>query len=78
MVAWLCLMGRAACFASFGTGKTVVQLETVRLVRQHCGGMGLIVAPLGVRGEFLRDADMLGMGIKYARSPEDCEDKEGI
>jgi hypothetical protein len=78
MVQWLCRMGRAACFASFGLGKTVIQLETVRLVRAHAGGMGLIVAPLGVRGEFMRDARMLGIELTFVRSIEECEDGEGI
>ena len=50
MVHWLCRMGRAACFSAFGTGKTLIQLETVRQVRNHAGGMALIVCLLGVRG----------------------------
>jgi len=78
MVAWLCRMGRAGCFSSFGTGKTIVQIETVRLVRQSAGGMGLIVAPLGVRGEFLRDAKKLGLTIRFTRSIEDCDDPDGL
>jgi DNA modification methylase len=78
IVAWLARMGRAACFASFGLGKTVIQLETLRLVRAHAGGMALIVAPLGVRGEFMRDARMLGIDLKFARTLEACDDGEGI
>lgn len=78
MVTWLCKMGRAACFSSFGTGKTVVQLETVRLVREQAGGMGLIVAPLGVRGEFMRDAGMLGLRLRFVRAIDECLDPEGL
>ena len=72
MILWLCRMGRAACFASFGLGKTVIQLETVRQVRNHAGGMGLIVAPLGVRGEFMRDAAMLDIDLKSIRNIEEA------
>ncbi len=78
MVLWMCRMGRAACFASFGLGKTVIQLETVRQVRHYAGGMGLIVAPLGVRGEFMRDAAMLGIDLKFIRTIEEAEDSSGI
>ena len=78
MVHWLCLMGRAACFSAFGTGKTVVQLETVRLIAAAAGGAGLIVAPLGVRGEFMRDARMLGIDLRFARTDAESADPTGL
>jgi len=78
MIAWLCRMGRAACFASFGLGKTIIQLETVRLMRAAAGGMGLIVAPLGVRGEFMRDAQKLGLALRFVRSAAECTDPDGL
>ena len=49
MVRWMVKMGRAACFAAFGPGKSVIQLEAVRLTLERAGGNGLIVIPLGVR-----------------------------
>jgi len=62
-VEWAIRGGRRAIFASFGLGKTIIQLEVVRLTMQHVGphARGLIVLPLGVRQEFKRDARMLGM-----------------
>lgn len=72
MVQWALKRGRAALFASFGLGKTVVQLEIARQVCAQTRGRFLIVAPLGVRGEFLRDAAMLGMEIKFVRSIDEC------
>lgn len=78
IIRWLVGMGRGACFASFGLGKTLMQLETVRLTRERAGGMGLIVAPLGVRGEFMRDAAMLGIDLHFIRSADDIDDPEGI
>jgi DNA modification methylase len=62
-VEWAVRGGRRAIFASFGLGKTIMQLETVRLTMAHVGprARGLIVLPLGVRQEFTRDARMLGM-----------------
>lgn len=61
MVRWLVKGGRRACFAAFGLGKSVIQLETVRLVLSKTGGRALIVCPLGVRQEFAKDAvEILG------------------
>lgn len=62
IVKWACLGGRRAIFAAFGLGKTVIQLEIMRLVLADAGGRGLIVMPLGVRQEFRRDALMLETG----------------
>lgn len=70
--------GRRACFAAFGLGKSVIQLEAVRLTRLKSGGKGLIVIPLGVRQEFLRDARMLGIPVKFIRRLEECEDDETL
>lgn len=78
IVRWLVRMGRAACFAAFGLGKSVIQVETVRLTRERAGGMALIVIPLGVRQEFMRDAAMLGVKVKFIRRIEEADDPEGI
>lgn len=78
IVRWLVRMGRAACFAAFGLGKSVIQLEAVRLTRERAGGMALIVIPLGVRQEFLRDAAMLGIEIRFIRRIEEADDPTGI
>lgn len=61
-VQWAAEGGRRAIFAAFGLGKTVMQLEWCRLIHEHKGGRMLIVCPLGVKQEFMRDAkDLLGM-----------------
>jgi hypothetical protein len=56
MVKWLVNGGRRACFAAFGLHKTVTQLETVRCTLLKTGGRGLIICPLSVRAEFIKDA----------------------
>lgn len=76
IVQWAVQGGRRAIFAAFGLGKSVMQLEMLRLsILAHnraCGadgpGTGLIVCPLGVRQEFVRDAKMLGIAVKFIRS----------
>ncbi len=72
IVRWALARGCAALFASFGLGKSLCQLEIARQVCAETGGRFLIVAPLGVRQEFRRDAEKLGVGITFVRRIEDC------
>jgi len=75
MVKWLVEGGRRACFASFGLHKTVTQLEALRVTLTKTGGRGLIIAPLGVRAEFTKDAtNILGWseGPKFIRRIEEA------
>lgn len=58
-VRWALAGGRRALFQSFGLGKSAQQLEAMRITGDHYGGRQLIVCPLGVRGEFMRDAEQL-------------------
>jgi hypothetical protein len=56
-VRWAVHGGRRALFERFGLGKTLQQLEILRLILKKLGhGRGLIICPLGVRQEFKRDA----------------------
>lgn len=72
IVRWAVMGGKRAIFAAFGLGKSFMQLEIVRLVlKKSEGGVGLIVAPLGVRTEFMRDAEKLGIPIKFVRKTEE-------
>ena len=72
IVRWALRKGNAAIFAAFGLGKTFIQLEIARLIQQSFGGKFLIVAPLGVRQEFYRDAKKLGTPLSFARRFEQC------
>lgn len=61
-VVWGIKGGKRAIFKSWGLGKTIVNLEICRIIIKHKGGKALIVLPLGVKQEFLRDAvQILGM-----------------
>jgi DNA modification methylase len=81
IVEWMVKGGRRACFASFGLGKSIIQLESVRITRDIAGGMGLIVIPLGVRQEFVRDSLEI---LKWEKPPlfirriEEATDPNGI
>lgn len=73
MVCWAVQGGRRALFGAFGLGKTLIQLETLRLILEKAGGgRGLIVLPLGVRQEFIRDAAMIGLAVKFIRSIDEA------
>lgn len=77
-VRWAVQGGRRALFEAFGLGKTMQQLEVVRLVLMKAGGgKGLIVMPLGVRQEFMHDAQALGMTVRFIRTMEEASD-DGI
>lgn len=73
IVRWAVLGGRRAIFASFGLGKSVIQLETIRLTLEKAGGFGLIICPLGVRQEFKRDAEMLGIHVEFVRTTDEMD-----
>lgn len=73
IVQWAVDGGRRAIFAAFGLGKSVMQLEAVRIAMDRAAGMGLIVIPLGVRQEFVRDAAMLGISVRFIRTDAEVD-----
>lgn len=72
-VRWACAGGRRALFEAFGLGKSVQQIEILRLCKKHASGAALIVVPLGVRQEFKRDAAMLGVETRFIRSSAEVD-----
>lgn len=64
---WAVQTGRAAIWADTGLGKTVMQLEWARL----SGSVSLIVAPLAVTQQTIREAAKLGIIASYIRSGAD-------
>ncbi|TDO68846.1 DNA methylase [Flavobacterium chryseum] len=67
IIHWAIAGGRRAIFASFGLGKTLMQLEIARLIIELTGKPFLICMPLGVVGEFRDDNELLNTGyeVKY-------------
>lgn len=67
IVNWSISGGRRAIFASFGLGKTIMQLEIAVKVSEITNKPFLIVMPLGVVGEFKDDLELLypSKEIKY-------------
>lgn len=66
IVAWAVRKGRAALWEDTGLGKTVQQLEWARL----SGGRALIVAPLAVCHQTVREAAKVGQRARYVRADD--------
>jgi DNA modification methylase len=64
IVNWCVDGGRRAIFASFGLGKTVMQLSIARQCILFTQKPFLIAMPLGVIGEFKKDNELLNTGFK--------------
>jgi superfamily II DNA or RNA helicase len=60
---WALRKGRAAIFADTGLGKTRMQVEWARLT----GERTLILAPLAVTQQTIREAEAIGVEVTYAR-----------
>ncbi|WP_312432752.1 DNA methyltransferase [Lacrimispora sp.] len=74
-VAWALKGGCRALFESFGLGKTVQEIEFCYQVIKKFGGKALIVCPLGVKQEFIRDAESI-LGYEkliYVRTMKEVE-----
>lgn len=67
LVEWSLLKGRAAEFTDCGTGKTPMQLVWAENVVRHTNGAVLILAPLAVVAQTLREAAKFGIDAKVAR-----------
>ena len=70
IVRWAVQGGRRAVFANFGLGKTLIQLEIMRLLGLRLGGRQLIVAPLNVilEGTFAADGAKIGIEPVFVRT----------
>lgn len=69
IVRWALRKGRAAIFCDCGLGKTIMQLEFAL----RAPGRILILAPLAVAQQTVREGDKFGIHVTYAREP--VEDK---
>jgi len=74
LVQWAVGTSRAALWADTGMGKTVMQLEWARL----SGNQPLVVAPLAVCEQTVREAAKLGIRAKYIREWADVDPFDDI
>jgi len=78
IIHWAISGGRRAIFASFGLGKTLMQLEIARLIIDKTKKPFLICMPLGVVGEFRDDNELLGAKyqVKYITDTDEFDSSE--
>lgn len=69
IVQWACRVGRAAIWADTGLGKTFMQLAWADHMRD--GGVALIIAPLAVCQQTVREAAHLDIAATYTRDGDD-------
>ena len=70
-VEWALARGRAALFLDTGLGKTNCELEWAFAVESHTQKPVIILAPLCVSKQIIREAEKFGYVVKPARSEDD-------
>lgn len=74
MIAWALRNGHGLIAASFGLGKTHVQIEIARAIVERTGQRFLIVCPLGVKHQFQKeDGPRLGVSWQYVRTDDEID-----
>jgi superfamily II DNA or RNA helicase len=68
-VRWALEKGRCALFQECGLGKTWQALEWARVVCEHTGKPVLILTPLAVAAQFVREGAKMGVLVSDARAP---------
>ncbi|WP_234340197.1 DEAD/DEAH box helicase [Gorillibacterium timonense] len=73
LVHWALRRGRAAVFAGTGLGKSRMQIEWAQQVHLHTGGDVLLLAPLAVAAQTVREGAEMGYTIHLCRSQDDVQ-----
>ena len=76
IVRWAVKKGKSALFAGTGLGKTLMQLEWARIVHEHENKPVLILAPLAVASQTVKEGVKFGIDVTLCRSHQDVT--EGI
>lgn len=66
LVQWALRLGKAALFCNCGMGKTLMQLEWAKQIHRYTGQRVLILAPLAVAHQTVREAEKFGIQACYA------------
>lgn len=74
IVVWAMRKGQSAVFLDTGLGKTFIQLEWVRLLAQNT----LIIAPLSVARQTVREARKIDVDVRYVRNQKDITPSHNI
>ncbi len=78
LVVWAIGKGRAALFCDTGLGKTFMQLEWARIASELSGGRALILVPLAVAHQTVKEAAKLGIKATYCKNQSEADKAEGV
>jgi hypothetical protein len=70
---WALRRGRAALFAGTGLGKTLMALSWANAIHQSTGMNIIILTPLAVAAQFVREGDKFGIPVKQCKSGTDVD-----
>lgn len=73
IVRWALRLGRAAIFANVGLGKTFMQLEWARRVAKKTGDVVLILTPLAVAPQTVREGALFGIAVTPVDSGDELD-----
>lgn len=76
IVKWALKRGRSAVFAECGLGKSLIQLEWAKHIHEYTGKNILILAPLAVSKQTVREGSKLNLKVTLCGSDNDIQ--EGI
>jgi DNA modification methylase/superfamily II DNA or RNA helicase len=71
---WALKLGKSAVFLGTGMGKTYIELEWARQVSIHTSGRVLILAPLAVAKQTVREGQKFGIEAHYCAGSESIGD----
>ena len=71
LVKWSLKKGRSAIFGDCGLGKTIMELEWSQKVVDETGGNVLILAPLAVSKQTVREGEKFGYTVNLCRTQDD-------
>ena len=72
ITAWALKRGRAALFAGTGLGKSYMELVWAHAVVAATGGMVLLLTPLAVSVQMIREAEKFGIPARRVGCQDDC------
>lgn len=71
IVIWALKKGKACVFAGTGLGKTLIQLEWAKHIINNTNGKILIIAPLAVSQQTVREGNKLNISVNLCKSQKD-------
>lgn len=70
LVKWALRRGKSALFCNTGLGKTIMQLTWAYAVQDECNKPVLLLAPLAVSSQTVREGKKFGIACEYMREPK--------